>query len=311
MNELFEALGIDGLEEFEVVGKFDTDADGLVDSVMLDIDGDGIGDVLLSDYDGDGIFDSAVSDIDNDGIPEIFDIDDDFGIDVSTFDDIECFDEIEYFDDIDEGYFDSEENNPEAIGTEIYDEYGYLEPGVTDGIIGDPTHAMEAWHSQTGNNCANDAQEFVAEDILGIELSEDDLAEIATENGWFEAESGTPVMNIGNLLEYYGIETEQSFHNSFNDLRESLADGNKIIVTVDAEELWSGENNEWFLPGMDANHAIQVVGIDERDPDDIRVIINDSGVANGKCVTVPADIFMDAWEDGDNFMVEAFADSVD
>lgn len=308
MDELFETLGIDEqeeLEDFDIVGEFDTDDDGVADSFMLDIDGDGIGDLLFSDDDGDGIYESAIGDIDDDGILERYDFEDDFGEEFSISD------EIEYFDDIEEGYFDSDENNPEAIGTEIYDEYGYLEPGVTEGIIGDPTDAMESWHSQTGNNCANDAQEFVAEDILGIELSENELEELATENGWFEPESGTPVMNIGNLLEYYGIETEQSFGNSFDDLRESLADGNKIIVTVDAEELWNGENNEWFLPGMDANHAIQVVGIDERDPDDIRVIINDSGVANGKCVTVPADIFMDAWEDGDNFMVEAFADNVD
>lgn len=308
MNELFEALGLENMEDmddFEVVGAFDTDEDGIAECFMLDVDGDGVGDFLLSDDDGDGIFDCIIGDIDNDGLIDVIDIGENFG------EEIAAFDEIQYYDDIEEGYFDSDENNPESIGTEVYDEYGYLEPGVTDGIIGDPTNAMESWHSQTGNNCANDAQEFVAEDILGVELSEDDLEELATENGWFDPEGGTPVMNIGNLLEYYGIETEQSFGNSYNDLRESLANGNKIIVTVDAEELWSGENNEWFLPGMDANHAIQVVGIDERDPDDIRVIINDSGVANGKCVTVPADIFMDAWEDGDNFMVEAFVNSID
>ncbi len=114
--------------------------------------------------------------------------------------------------------------------------------------------------------------------------------------------------NVGRLLEYYGIDVEQSIGNTLDDLRNSLAESNQIIVGVDADEIWSGQNGEIFGPGMDANHAIQVIGMDESDPDDIKIIINDSGVANGQGVMVPADLFMDAWEDSGCFMVEASGD---
>ena len=75
---------------------------------------------------------------------------------------------------------------------------------------------------------------------------------------------------------------------------------------IDADEMWEGGSDDFYGPGMGANHAIQVIGVDHTDPENPMVIINDSGVANGQCVSVPADLFMDAWEDSDNFMVTAF-----
>ena len=38
----------------------------------------------------------------------------------------------------------------------------------------------------------------------------------------------------------------------------------------------------------------------------VHQIINDSGSESGQCAAIPADLFMDAWEDSDHFMVTAF-----
>lgn len=280
---------------FDIIEAIDTDGDGVADSLFIDFDGDGVGDAWLADSDFDGVFDSIIGDFDSDGIMDVFEFDTD---EIGGF-------EQEY--DFGVNFSDMDENNPDAISVDIYEEFGYIDSDDDDRIIGDVTDAMDSWHSQTGNTCAVCSQEFILEDLLDREFTEGELTEVAEANGWFN--DGTPVEDVGNLLEYYGIRTERSEGNTLNDLRDSLADGNKVIVGVDSDELWSGQDNDLFGPGMDADHAIQVVGIDERVPDDIRVIINDSGVANGRCVSIPADVFVDAWEDGNCFMVEAFDDS--
>ena len=287
----------------EILDAIDTDDDGMPDLLVVDSDGDGIEDMFFSDDDGDGELDSVIADFNDDGEEEIMEFEEDSfaSYDSDDFDD----DDSEFEDDYYDLVPDESENNPDAVPADIYEDYGHIEPGETEGIVGDISDAYDSWHSQTGNTCAVCSQEFVLEDILGREFSEDELTEIAESNGWFD--DGTPMDDIGNLLEYYGIQTERSEGNTIEDLRDSLEDGNKIIVALDADELWSGQNSEWFGPGMDANHAVQVVGIDERDPDDIRVIINDSGAANGNCVSVPADAFKDAWEDSNCLMVEALS----
>lgn len=58
---------------------------------------------------------------------------------------------------------------------------------------------------------------------------------------------------------------------------------------------------------MDADHAVQVTGIDMSNPDQPMVILNDPGAANGGGAMVPVDAFVDAWEDSGCFMVEAYA----
>lgn len=321
---------MDGDDEVGMENMLDLDGDGLYESIAIDGDGDGYAETIVSDFDLDGVFESGMSDTDINGTYETIGVDSDIDGIIDTFysdlddngmvefvatdDDGDGVFDVIAADDNEDGIFDSVYEDVDGEWVEIdmnsvggapaYDGYESYDPTDSDGVIGDPTDAMESWHSQTGNTCAVVSQEFILEDILDREFDEDELRELAEENGWYN--NGTAPEDVGNLLEYYGIETQRSEGNSFEDLRDSLADGNKIIVAVDSDELWNGQSNDFFGPGMDADHAIQVVGIDESDPDDIKIIINDSGVANGQCVEVPVDQFMEAWEDGNGFMVEAF-----
>ncbi len=194
----------------------------------------------------------------------------------------------------------------ELAPAEAYNEYEHFDPAESDGsgIVGNPEAALDSWHTQSGNTCAVVSQEGILESIFGQEFDEDELRELAEDHGWYN--NGTSAEDVGQLLEYYGIHTEHSYGNSIDDLRNSLENGNQIIVMVDADELWSGENEEMFGPGMDMDHAVRVIGIDESDPENPMVIINDSGVANGQGVMIPLDNFKDSWEDSGCSMVEAF-----
>ncbi len=303
-DDFLDVIGVDDNDEHDISDPWmDMDGDGIPDTVAIDIDGDGIQETLLTDTDEDGFFDLAMMDTDDSGVIDYVvigeDVNGDLGFDAVT--EMEDWDENDVWENMETVTF-------ELAPAEAYNEYEHFDPAEFDesGIVGNPEAALDSWHTQSGNTCAVVSQEGILESILGQEFDEDELRELAEDNGWYN--NGTSAEDVGQLLEYYGIHTEHSFGNSIDDLRDSLEDGNQIIVMVDADELWSGENEEMFGPGMDMDHAVRVIGIDESDPENPMVIINDSGVANGQGVMIPLDNFMDSWEDSGCSMVEAFPD---
>lgn len=188
--------------------------------------------------------------------------------------------------------------------------YETFDPDAADMeyIIGNPEDAMESWHWQeTGTSCAVASQEFVLERLTGHEFHESDLRVLAEEQGWYSPEGGTPMDDVGNLLEHMGLTVERSQGNSIRDLEECLQNGGEVIVGVDSSEIWEGQDDDFFGPGIDADHAVQVIGLDYSDPGNPLVILNDPGTANGGGAMIPLEIFMGAWEDSGCFMVEAYA----
>lgn len=268
---------------------FDYDADGLMDVIKqnttIDYNHDGIGDAYLEEVidaqNPINRFVSLLSDSDGDHIWEA----------EQTF----------YMQNGDAFVLPEPENCPA-------DAYQTFEPMNADmeNVIGDPESYMDNWHVQeTDFSCAVASQEFVIEELLGMEFDEAQLRRIAVENGWL-TEQGTNFEDTGKLMELMGLTVERSFDNTFEDLCDSLSRGIHPVVGVDADELWNGENEELYMPGNDANHAIQVIGVDMSDPENPMVILNDSGVSNGCGAMVEKDVFMSAWEDSGGFMAEAY-----
>ena len=289
------------------------------------------------DSDGDGLPDTYVTetyyDMDDDGFADAvqtethLDLDEDGTVDYSSI-------SIVSEDDTGEGYnvFIGEDSNGNGtyesttVLTGLDEEgnalgfyhYNPMEGGMIDGytsfdadgadmddIVGSPVETMQPWHTQeTPSTCAVAAQEFVLDHFFDRDFTESELREIAEENGWYA--DGTLMQDVGNLLEHFGLNVERSTDNSLEDIGNCLNGGGQVIVGVDADELWEGGSDDFFGPGMGANHAIQVIGIDQSDPENPMVIINDSGVANGCGAMVSADLFMDAWNDSGNYMVEAY-----
>lgn len=176
---------------------------------------------------------------------------------------------------------------------------------ASDLIAGTPEKDIENWHMQSEtNSCAVSTQELVAEQLLGEDFSEQDFINFATEQGWYKSEIGTTVSDTGKLLEAVGLETKQEFNKTLSDLFGELKNGHKAIVGVNNMALDNPEFAE--LPGIQANHVVEVIGIDYSNPNDVQVILNDTGVPDGKGKHISADTFAKSWNTSNRFMVTAW-----
>ena len=104
-------------------------------------------------------------------------------------------------------------------------------------------------------------------------------------------------------MEAVGLRVERSEHLTVSDLAMSLAEGEKVICGVNNMILQEPALAD--LPGINANHAVEVIGIDYSDPGNPKVILNDPGVENGRGIRHNLDVFMDAWKTSDHFAVIA------
>ena len=293
----FDDVDGDGISER--VFALDTDNDGTPDQFFAFLDSDGNGNVdvihsmLHTDLDHDGTMDSVVM-----GITDL--MHDDRNV-ISVMADMDG-----------DGVLEAEANYLITAEGRVYmqyeddyvgicGQYENFDPASANPryIVGNPTACMDNWHLQeTDYSCGLAAQEFTLEELTGQSFEEGHLRQIALEKGWVSEETGTARNDMGRMLEYMGAEVEYTEGNTLSDLRDYLEKGIQPIIAVDADELYSGYDEETFLPGRDANHVIQVIGMDESDPNHPMVIVNDSGVLNGCGAMVSADLLMDAWDDG-------------
>lgn len=191
-----------------------------------------------------------------------------------------------------ESFFDLESA---AESQELWEGVKEIEPGLT---LERSEHTALSLSEQPANT------EFVAEQLLDREFSEQELVKYATEQGWYDPETGTTLSDVGKLLEALGLEVERESGLTLQDLFNELESGHKLICGVNNMIL---ENPDFAdLPGLNANHAVQVIGIDYSNPEDVRVILNDSGVPDGMGRNVSAEAFVKAWNTSGNFAVSAW-----
>lgn len=153
------------------------------------------------------------------------------------------------------------------------------------------------------DTCAFQSQALILREY-GFDVKQEDLMQIAKEQGWYVEGYGTPEDKVGKLLEYYGLDTSITEGNNIFNLANELAQGHRILVTVDSGELWTpglGEKLEDLLIGEQADHALLVVGVDTSNPSDVKVIVTDPGNGNTQYAYSEKE-FMDAWKDSNCFM---------
>ena len=177
--------------------------------------------------------------------------------------------------------------------------------------FGTPERWIDDWHEQEQpNSCAVASQEFILEEITGRDFAERDLANLAEANGWYTPDGGTPVNDVGRILEAHGIPVDRSWGNDLGDLAAALAEGEGVIVGLDSGEItipgYYGLPEDLLhdapgIPGQGVDHAVQVIGVRDYGTPDATVIINDPGHPGGAGVEIPADQFSAAWADGGNF----------
>lgn len=171
-------------------------------------------------------------------------------------------------------------------------------------FYGDPEESAKHWHMQReGMSCAVACQEFIAEELIGVDFSEDKMRAYAEKHSWYETERGTYLSDVGKLLETMGLNIERSCNATLEDIAQELKDGGKIICGVNNRVLQNAAYAR--QPGIRANHAVQVTGIEQHANGKCYVVLNDPGVANGAGVRIDSDTFLKAWKTGNCFMVTA------
>ena len=154
-------------------------------------------------------------------------------------------------------------------------------------------------HGEWG--CALKCQSLIL-NKFGHNISEEQLTQEGLANGWFIEGSGTPMSDVGKLLNAHGIDTITLTNANQYALMHELAQGHQVIACVDAYELDSNLLVQFLNRTVDnPNHAILVTGIDATDPDNVQVIVTDPG--SGEFTSYPWDQFAEAWGDSQFHMV--------
>jgi hypothetical protein len=169
---------------------------------------------------------------------------------------------------------------------------------------GDPIADADYWREQDSDtSCAVVAQISLYESLTGEFITEADAVDYATEAGLFDPENGTNLEDTGDILADLGIETTKTYNNSFTDLEYALEAGDKVIVGLDANEIWFPEYNRNgdSLEQEDAGHAVWVTGINYESNGSVDIILNDSGTSYGSASVVDYYDFINAWSDYDSF----------
>jgi len=107
--------------------------------------------------------------------------------------------------------------------------------------------------------CAIRSQEIILRDY-GIYHTQEELVEFATQQGWFNPDpvyGGTDKNAIGNILDACGIPTTRTEDATIHDIISELRAGHRVIVSVDANELWVKNEPNLFkkLYGQVVNKA--------------------------------------------------------
>lgn len=162
---------------------------------------------------------------------------------------------------------------------------------------------MNPIQQQYEDTCAVKSQQIILNDF-GIDVTEDQLVQHSIDCGWYDG-NGTKMGDVGRLLADAGIPVTQMQDANVYTLMNELAQGHKVIVSVDADELWDKNIMTPFndmLHGETPNHALIVAGIDTTDPGHAKVILTDPGTGD-YCKEYPLEQFQDAWNDSKCFMV--------
>lgn len=163
----------------------------------------------------------------------------------------------------------------------------------------------ESVQQQYADTCAIKSQQLILESN-GFDISESELRDEAIINGWYSPGYGTPMEDVGNLLENHGMEVHRYQNASVEDIAHELSQGHQVIVGVDSGELWNAGPDETFediFYGEQADHALLVSGF-VVDPmtAETNMLLTDTGTGE-MYADYPVSQFEDAWNDSGNFMV--------
>lgn len=204
---------------------------------------------------------------------------------------------------------------------------GGQSPTQSAPIYGNPIVAAAYWQHQNYDDCALMAVADVVGELTGRLPSEAQIISIAgslasTQHSGpiytlpadpsrpNETGNGTNPWDIDDLLAYFGIhglatdtahQSQTGVATGLDALTYDLAGGHKVIVTLNAEEIWGQPVQERTANGQPAaDHAVVVTGVDLARG---IVYLNDSGPTTGRAEQIPLNTFLQSWATSNDFMV--------
>ena len=154
----------------------------------------------------------------------------------------------------------------------------------------DPTedYLMESPAGYSDENlCDIICEQYILRDY-GIDLDMEEVRKEAEDNFWLK-DSGTPMHNIGRILEKHGMTVQRNMGCTQDDIIRLISVRYRIIAVVDYGELRFGEADDTF-------HAVVCTEMN-----DDNMLLFDPSV--GEMKHYPAADFMRAWEKSGNYLV--------
>ena len=166
----------------------------------------------------------------------------------------------------------------------------------------DDLKSIDVWQGMDGT-CAIRSQQLILRDF-GINHLKEEYVSEAIERGWYSPGSlfqneGTPATAIGNLLDLHGVGTSRYCDANMYDIANALAQGRRVIVGVDADELWGNVPLDASDTDHTPNHALIVSGLDFEKG---TVILTDTGTGH-IAKEYPMAHFDATWNDSGRLMV--------
>jgi hypothetical protein len=157
--------------------------------------------------------------------------------------------------------------------------------------VGTPHVDIVHWPGQQSyQDCQLQCERFVAQLYWERGINEDRWVDYAIQQGFAEPDldpsqrGGVYEQNVGAMLHQFGVPVHRVEHATIHHLMNELAAGHKVIVGVDAHELWSNSDSWKFFDNFldkigyaEANHAVVVSHLNTDDPNNILVTILDPG----------------------------------
>lgn len=147
-----------------------------------------------------------------------------------------------------------------------------------------------------GNLCDVLCEQYILRDYLTDQHADDGFLSEAIDNCWLK-ESGTPLHNMGRLLERHGMSVTRRYDNTPEELASYLENHKKVIAVVDYGQLWSKEADGIF-------HAVVCLNI----VDDVIRIYDP---AMDGCANYTVEEFIKAWAYSKHYLVIASASAME
>lgn len=150
------------------------------------------------------------------------------------------------------------------------------------------------------SSCAIKCQQIILRDY-GIDVTEEELRNIAIEHGWYDEEGGVCMSNNGKLLGCFGIEYHHSQSNTLQDIQLELSNGHRVMVNVSLAIL-SGQIVE--DRHHEAGHAVVVTNVVGGGNGYVDIINPATGQVNQRCELIK---FETAWSNSRCYMLATTA----